>query len=78
MKKLLLLSLLVFPLMSAGIKTEKYPKSTGTVYVCMGPKSKVYHSDPECKGLDRFSTSVKAISLKKAEEMGRRACKICY
>lgn len=72
MKKLLLLSLLVFPLMSAGIKTEKYPKSTGTVYVCMGPKSKVYHSDPECKGLDRCSYISESNIVEKSRRDGKK------
>ncbi|WP_074024105.1 hypothetical protein [Gabonia massiliensis] len=73
MKKLLFISLLLFPLLSAGVK-----ESSSTVYICNGPKSYAYHKTDKCKGLRRCSTEIEAVSLKEALDMGRKACKICY
>ncbi|WP_321479777.1 hypothetical protein [uncultured Bacteroides sp.] len=74
MKKILLLMLLSLPLVSMTTGVKK----TSSVYICTGPKSTVYHSNPKCRGLNRCSGEIKAISLADAKEMGRRACKICY
>lgn len=48
--------------------------SADYVYECKGPKSKVYHTTPDCKGLNRCSTKVVKIQKKATT---RRACKIC-
>lgn len=42
------------------------------VYECKGPNAKVYHKDPECRGLNKCSTSVE-----KVKESTRRPCRIC-
>ena len=79
MKKLLLLSLLVFPLISAGVKTEA-PQSAEVVYICMKSKLNDYHRNPQCRELRKRcnGSSIKRISLKQAEKMNRKACKVCF
>lgn len=47
------------------------------VYICTGPKAKVYHKYKDCRGLDKCSGSIKEISLDEAKKI-RRPCKICY
>lgn len=68
MKKYLLLLLLVIPLSC----------SDGGVYICTGPRSRVYHKTENCKGLRRCSGSVKKVDVSYAEEIGRRKCRMCY
>lgn len=48
------------------------------VYVCTGPKAKVYHKTPNCKGLENCSKEIKKVTLEQAQKMNRRACKLCY
>jgi hypothetical protein len=48
------------------------------VYICQGPRSKVYHKAQNCKGLNKCSTTVKEVSISEAKNMGRRACRIEY
>ena len=50
----------------------------GSVYICTGPKSKAYHRTDRCSGLNRCSGDIVSVSLEKAKQMGRRACKKCY
>lgn len=52
--------------------------TTTTVYICTGPKSECYHSHSKCRGLNNCSTTIKTVSIEKAEEMKRRPCKLCY
>lgn len=65
----------LFPTCLNGNET----KATGDtiVYICTGPKSKVYHKYKDCKGLSRCSRSIKAVKLSDVKE-SRRPCKICY
>ncbi len=74
MKKLLLLMVLCLPLLSMTTGVEE----SSSVYICTGSKATVYHSSNKCRGLNRCSGEIKAISLADAKEMGRRACKMCY
>lgn len=60
-------------LFSCGLQSDK----SDTVYICTGPKAKVYHKYKDCKGLRNCSGDVKEISLEKAKR-SRRPCKICY
>ena len=53
-------------------------KDGGSVYICTGPKAKVYHRTDRCSGLNRCSGDIVSVSLEKAKQMGRRACKKCY
>jgi hypothetical protein len=52
--------------------------SSTTVYICTGPKAKLYHSSSTCRGMNRCSGEVVGVNLAKAEKMGRRECKICW
>ena len=47
------------------------------IYICTGPKAKVYHHTPKCKGLRKCNGNIKPVTKEKAETMGRRACRIC-
>lgn len=47
------------------------------VYICTGPKARVYHNSSRCKGLRRCSGTIKKVSLEKARAMHRRPCRIC-
>jgi hypothetical protein len=78
---ILLLSIACLPML--GIQARHHVMSSrkahvAMVYVCTGPYAKVYHSSPDCRGLNRCSGNIKKVSLKHAQQMGRRACEICY
>lgn len=53
-------------------------EATGTdyVYICTGPKAKVYHHDKKCKGLSKCSGTVKSIHINEASGT-RRPCRMC-
>lgn len=48
------------------------------VYVVMSNTAHVYHSSRDCRGLRNATHTIKEVTLKKAKEMGRQPCKICY
>lgn len=52
--------------------------TNSVVYICTGPKAETYHRSKGCRGLNKCSGTIKALSISKTKEMGRRACKICY
>lgn len=52
--------------------------SNGEVYICTGPKSRVYHKTDDCTGLSRCSGSIKKITIEEAKTRNRRPCKWCY
>lgn len=58
--------------MTSCITTDAANK--GYVYECKGPKSKVYHTTPDCKGLNKCSTRIVKTSRQSTR---RRPCKIC-
>lgn len=68
-----LLSCTVLP----SMEKDNTVKESTTVYICTGPKAKVYHQYKNCKGLRRCSGDIKAVSLDQAKK-SRRACRICY
>lgn len=72
MKNILLLFLFCLPLLSMQVETP-----VKTVYICTGPKAQVYHATSKCRGLNRCSGDIKAVSLEDIKK-SRRACKICY
>ena len=76
MKKLLLLLFLVFPLISTDIKTET-TQPNEAVYICTKSKLKIY---PKCRELRKQcnASSIRRITLKQAEQMKQKACKICF
>lgn len=67
---------LLFPF--AFTEGGEWQQASGNVYICTGGSSKKYHSTPDCRGLNNCQGSIRQISLQKAKEMGRTACKICY
>lgn len=77
MRKLLLTLCLSLPILATGTGISSCSDSN-KVYICTGKNAKVYHNDRNCKGLNRCSRAVKAITLDEAKRMGRRECKICY
>lgn len=74
MMKTLLVSCLLGFALSAG------SGSSTTVYVCTKGTAYAYHAKKTCRNLKRCVEEghVKAVSLEKAKDMGRRACKVCY
>lgn len=74
MKKLLLIasSVLVLSSFTLGLN-----EGVSKVYICTGGKSQCYHYTPKCSGLSRCSGEIKEITLEKAQEIGRRPCKMC-
>ena len=70
MKKLLLLTLFIIPLLSAT--------TTDNVYVCTGKYSKSYHNNLKCRGIKACKSEVKTISLAEAQKSHRKPCKLCY
>lgn len=84
MKKLkitLLLAVLLPTLMSAAITIDGVTNTKAgdtKVYVCTGPQSKRFHNTTKCRGLKSCSKQVIAVSLSKAQSMGRTPCGWCY
>lgn len=54
------------------------PLQSSMVYICTGPESKRYHSNSNCRGLNKCSASIEKVTVAKAKSMKRTACKICY
>lgn len=62
---------------AASISND-YSANENAVYICTGPNSKRYHRHSGCSGLDRCSEEIVAVSVSKAQSMGRTPCKLCY
>ncbi len=75
-----LLAIISLSLMLGNVFTESVSDNSNNsvVYICTGPKAETFHKRNDCRGLNKCSGSIKALSISKAKEMGRRACKICY
>jgi len=83
MKKLaLILSIVLLPIVGMPVQAKHVKRHhkvhTTMVYICTGPYASVYHSTPNCSGLNRCSGNIVKVSLKHARAMGRRACSKCY
>jgi len=59
------------------VSTLYSAKTTSKVYICTGPKSKRYHTNPDCRGLGSCSKAVRAVTIEKAQQMGRTLCGYC-
>lgn len=78
MKKLLLLSMLLFcASVSADVPSKTTTEEEKKVYICTGSSSKRYHSRKNCRGLSNCGGSIKEITIEQAEKQGRTPCKIC-
>lgn len=69
------------PLFEEDESTEKSSISTAlenyNVFVCTGPKSKSYHMDTNCYGLQSCSANIEEISVEEAKDEGRKPCRYC-
>lgn len=72
----IVLTILMLFLVSSNFTEAK--QKDGKVYVCTGSRSQCYHKVENCRGLKSCRGEVKKISLKAAQSVGRRECKICY
>ena len=52
-------------------------KKEDKVWICTGSSSSCYHSTKSCRGLGNCKASIKEITLKEAQQMNRRPCKMC-
>ena len=48
------------------------------VYICTGETAYSYHNNPNCRGLNRCSSSIKKVTLEYAKSIKRTPCGICY
>lgn len=48
-----------------------------TVFVCTGGSSKKYHGLKDCRGLSSCHGSIVKMTVSKAKEAGKTACKLC-
>jgi len=48
------------------------------VYVCDSPKAVAYHSRENCRGLQKCTHDIIAMSVAAAKDRGLRTCQICY
>lgn len=53
------------------------PKHIDSVLICESSTAYAYHKS-YCSGLSRCKATVAKIPKSQAEDMGRRACKMCY
>lgn len=51
--------------------------SSGSMWICGGPKSKRYHSTRNCSGLKRCSRTPRKISLSEARARHYTPCRRC-
>jgi len=70
MKKLILIALLCFPLLSMTTDTQ--------VYICTGKYAKSYHATTSCRGMKACKGEIKKVSLSEAQKAGRKPCGYCY
>lgn len=56
---------------------ESGDDAASIVYVCTGPNAKAYHTDEDCKGLERCSDDIKEMTEQEAIDMGRHLCHYC-
>ena len=77
MKKIFFLFTVAILTVACGGNSDKKTNSE-TVYVCMGSNATRYHKTDECPSLGNCKGGVKAISIEKAQDMGRAPCLRCY
>ena len=57
------------------ITLQSFTQKPDSVYLCMGPRSQVYHKTQYCRGLKHCSTELKKVSLDDAiNKYHRRLC----
>lgn len=70
----ILLGLFSVVFTASPAQTGSEASATGYVYICTGPNAKVYHTTPNCKGLNKCSGSIKKVSR---NSTNRRPCRLC-
>ncbi|MCF0189652.1 MAG: hypothetical protein HUJ96_00165 [Marinilabiliaceae bacterium] len=78
MKKLVSLIAMLIIGIGFNMADETSENDNPDVYVCSGSQSKCYHRTEKCRGLALCNGDVSAISLRAAQAVGRRECKMCY
>ncbi len=75
-----LISITVITFSSAfnPISLRKEIRQEITVYICVSKNAVAYHSNQNCRGLNKCTHEIKNVNISKAKDMGYRACKICY
>lgn len=87
MKKLLSL-LLLFCLVSV-VSDARAPRASTVhpvivpkeayVYICISSSSYAYHSNRDCRGLNRCTHEIRKVTLEDAKDKySKKPCKICY
>lgn len=79
--KHLLLSLLFIGTISFSQKTSFKidVKTQSKVYVCVSSGAYAYHYTRDCKGLNRCTHTIKAVTETEAiNTYNRKKCKVCY
>ncbi len=61
-----------------GTVIEKASVNEATVYICVSENSKRYHSNRDCRGLNKCEHTVRKVTVSKAKSLGRTPCKVCY
>lgn len=81
MKKLLLILTGLFLIAATPINVnaniDQSSHQSKTVYVCTVTYAKSYHAKKNCRGLGNCKGEIKSVTKEKAEEDGRKPCKIC-
>lgn len=72
---LALVASFLFPFLSESVSASN---GEGSVYVCNSKQAKAYHSNYDCRGLNRCKYDPDCVSLSEAERRVLRACRICY
>lgn len=72
------LTLIFFAVNTTTTSIGKSIIKSDYVFICNGPKSKVYHRTISCKGLSRCSTEIQKTTTQIAIKKGRRECRIEY
>jgi hypothetical protein len=47
-----------------------------SVYICVSPKAKKYHSNKNCSGLRNCTHTIKSVTVNEAKKRGLTACKL--
>lgn len=80
MKRTIVAILLLVAGMSGimSMDAKYYDTSASEVYVCTSKRSKKYHDNYRCRGLQKCNAEIELISIEEAKKRGYTACKICY
>lgn len=75
MKKIIAIVLI---LIASALDNYSSESQGSKVYVCTGTRSQCYHRVETCRGLESCRGEIRLVTLKAAQSLGRRECKMCY